>query len=477
MKKALALILTVSLTVAGLCSCVSKPGKEKDEKDDDLATVYVAVDTALKTENFSFSRAEVSYAFHQNYNDFRYTDSESIDVYNIDTAKTLKDQVYYKDEETGKDVTWFDYFANMTTDYMSTILCYCEEAKALGIELSDEDLSEVEKAVQSYTTFANDYGFTESEYLSLLFNSDVDASVLRDYMKKEALGFKLYNHIVSGYSFTHEEMAKYAEENKTSFCSVDYITYTFDEDKDAGAKAAAEALAKITDSGDFREYILDYMKNTLELEEDKQNIEDCVFKYAYYRQYNDFFEWAYGDEAKENATFCDFDEVDGTYKVFLLTKTPYLHTDVTKNIRIIATDIDKYSSLDKAEERTNQIYEQWKSGEATEDSFATLAKQESHDNSSNVLGGLLEGIHKSDPALPDGLTDWLYSDEIAAGDTRIFSTTGYFYIVYFVGDNDVKWEKDVRDTLVYEKYSEYEKSLLEKYSVEKFDEVIYSLEG
>lgn len=471
MKRILALFLCAFMILAALASCAQSSESESTEtKEDDLETIHLPQDIALKSENFSFTRAELAYTFYLNYTDFKYANSDNIDFYNIDIESSLKDQVYYD------DLTWFDYFANMSLEYMEEILRYCEEAKKLGIELTESDLEEVEKAAEGYVNFAENYGYTVEEYLSLQFNSDVTLDTIREYMKKEALAFKLYNKIITSFEFSEDEINKHLEDNYSRFSYIDYVEYTFDEKTDLNAKAAADALAEIRNVEEFDSYILDYMKNTLALEEKKQKTTDCYHSAKEYDEFSDFSKWAF-DGGEDMQTYKKYDEVNGTYTVYLLTKAPYIHEKETKNLRLIAVDIDNYGSLYQVEERAKAILDEWKAGEATEDSFATLAKQVSDDNTTNLNGGLVEGVYENGEGVSKDLSKWLYTEGRAVGDTEIFSSDGYYYVVYFTGNGEILWRTLVKNDLTQAAYGEYVDGLAEVHKTERIDEIIRSLDA
>jgi hypothetical protein len=89
------------------------------------------------------------------------------------------------------------------------------------------------------------------------------------------------------------------------------------------------------------------------------------------------------------------------------------------------------SALSEAE----QILQQWKEGEATEDSFAVLANTYSEDGGSNTTGGLYEDIHIDASYVPE-FKNWAIAFTRKPGDTEIVRTTYGYHIMYFVsGEN------------------------------------------
>ncbi|MBQ4067507.1 MAG: hypothetical protein IJD22_07685, partial [Clostridia bacterium] len=176
-------------------------------------------------------------------------------------------------------------------------------------------------------------------------------------------------------------------------------------------------------------------------------------------------------------TYMRSNEVDGEYTVYYLARGAEIEDYLTKNVRVLATDITKHETTAKAMEHCEELLSQWEGGEATEESFIELVKKESDDKTASATGGLIEGLGKSDENLPEGLTDWLYDEATVPGSADIFKSAGIYYVIYFVGDGEVKWRMDAEDFLIGDNYSAKKEADTEKYPVEKFETVIDSLEA
>ena len=82
-----------------------------------------------------------------------------------------------------------------------------------------------------------------------------------------------------------------------------------------------------------------------------------------------------------------------------------------------------------------RILKQWQEGEATEDSFATLANTYSEDGGSNTNGGLYEGI-TIDSNYVEEFKGWAIDPVRKAGDVEIVKTQFGYHIMYFVHGED-----------------------------------------
>ena len=94
-------------------------------------------------------------------------------------------------------------------------------------------------------------------------------------------------------------------------------------------------------------------------------------------------------------------------------------------------------AIEAAHKKAEEIYKEWQEGEATEESFAELAKKYSNDSSSNTNGGLYENIYKD--GLVSEINDFVF-DERQYGDTIVVDHSGTYtgsHIIFFVGNGEI----------------------------------------
>ena len=101
-------------------------------------------------------------------------------------------------------------------------------------------------------------------------------------------------------------------------------------------------------------------------------------------------------------------------------------TPVEGSDEVTFTDEEWAACYAKAEALLNQ----WKEGEATEESFATLANTHSEDGGSNTNGGLYTGITKQTNFVENFL-NWCMDESRQVGDTGIVQTEYGYHIMYF----------------------------------------------
>lgn len=95
-------------------------------------------------------------------------------------------------------------------------------------------------------------------------------------------------------------------------------------------------------------------------------------------------------------------------------------------------------AIAEAHHAAEALYEQWKNGDCTEESFAKLANTHSDDSVSTQNGGLYENIFQGQ--MVPGINEWLFEEERAEGDTALIDNNGSYvgtHIVYFVGTGEL----------------------------------------
>lgn len=103
--------------------------------------------------------------------------------------------------------------------------------------------------------------------------------------------------------------------------------------------------------------------------------------------------------------------------------------------------------------KAEQILDDWKNGDATEDSFAELAKTYSDDSGSNTNGGLYEAVKEGQ--MVTNFNDWIFDASRKPGDTGIVESDYGYHIIYFVGDNKEEWYVNIKDTITSNKLNDY----------------------
>ena len=99
-------------------------------------------------------------------------------------------------------------------------------------------------------------------------------------------------------------------------------------------------------------------------------------------------------------------------------------------------EIEKYNKEQK--EKAEKLLKDWKAGEATEDSFAALVKDNSEDTGSVNNGGKYEKF--SQGAMVDAFDKWCFDESRKYGDTDLVETEYGVHIMFYVSDDGNYYE-------------------------------------
>ena len=128
-----------------------------------------------------------------------------------------------------------------------------------------------------------------------------------------------------------------------------------------------------------------------------------------------------------------------------------------ENNKTVYSEEEKAAAYAEAE----RILEEWKTGEATEESFAQLANTYSKDGGSNTTGGLYENINV-DASYVAEFREWAVDPSRQVGDTAIVETEFGYHIMYFVSGEDY-FTYTVREQLIAQRIQEKLTDAQERY--------------
>ena len=454
---------------------------------------------AIKSEHYQVPVPITSFLFNSYYNNRRdYAAYQGLDV-----TRSLKEQYYNEDQ----NITWFDVFMDETRNYLTHVLVLCEAATAEGIKLEAADEETVNTTLESIHSAAKSAGKSNEDYITENFGEGLTEKDIKEYLELTALYTKYYNQLYDSYKYTDEEYEKCFEENKTSYQYADFLRYNFsfstgaetsqdskaeEEAKEKEkAKAYAEDLAKCKTEKEFKAYVKKYLNANpqvitsaaeSELSEDdiKAAISSAVDN-TYYKKYayevtSVAGKWIFDLSRKElDSTVI---ENNNSYTALVLIKPAYRDESVGRNVRHILFTPKSYGgeneSNDKTYEQASSVYEKWKSGDKTEESFAALAKEFSDDTGSKDNGGLYKDVKEGE--MVTEFNDWLFYDRRKPGDNGIVHTKFGYHIVYYVGANEPEWKVSMDTLLRKASFEETYKELSEKYIVEYDEAAINGIE-
>ena len=226
---------------------------------------------AAQSENYTVTGPMMSYYFYQTYNNFLNQYGSIISYMGLDTSLSLKTQTAMGSED---GQTWFDYFMDPTIEQVESMLIYCEEAKARGIVLDDQDHADIDAALAALDEAAAEYGYSTASYISALYGTGVKKADVRAALELSQLAAKCSEVLTDELTaaITDGEIDTYYTENSGDFLTATLLNYAFSTPKgdkdDATYKADSEKMKKLADelaacktADEFKMYVLKYVAN------------------------------------------------------------------------------------------------------------------------------------------------------------------------------------------------------------------------
>ncbi len=109
------------------------------------------------------------------------------------------------------------------------------------------------------------------------------------------------------------------------------------------------------------------------------------------------------------------------------------------------------------------LLKQWQEGDATEESFALLATENTEDPGSQSTGGLYSYVYEGQ--MVPTFNDWCFDESRQNGDTAIVKTDYGYHIMYFVYGEE-GWIRRAEESLLADACTEIMEKAMEEYPIE-----------
>ena len=468
-----------SVLIFCITACSDKEAQKQKEESRQAKRNTVV----MKIGDIEISQMDFQVCYYNSYNDFLNSNIPS--HYGLDTSKSLSEQAYYEDSS----ITWADYFVDQTIENCKVIFPMINEAVKQGFELNQEGIDNVNRTLDNFRENVKqqmeDSGKKEDEVVEDTYGEDAQYEDLKKIFEYMELYGRFCKSITDGYTFTEEEKSDYYNENKDD---IDTVTarvvpfvfatpeivekYGLQEGKystrEEAQKRAEDFIGKITDPSSF----VKIMMETLTEEEISQNINrtgKVDFSYntnmtkSSLGMTDEGSRWLF-DESRRNGDIAVI-EADGAYLAVCFIERDNKNFNLC-NVRHIMFS----GNTDENKLKAQTVYNQWKDGEATEESFAKLAEEFSQDPISSDNGGMFENLYKG--RMPKPFNDWCFDSSRKPGDTEIIKTSYGYHIMYYSGTGVNYRNALIAEKMAAEKFSEYENVIKSKYGYEENKERI-----
>ena len=449
--------------------------------------------TAVTVGDYKVSALE----FNMYYNDILSNLMNTYAQYGMD-AQNLEIQMY--DEER----TFADYIRESAVSQVTEVYVLYSEAQANGYDYENDVYAQAlyQSSMSQLQESAETYEMEPEALLKAIYGNQMKMSDFEAFLTRRTTAQGYAEQLESGLTVSDDEAENYYSENKDEYDNVSYryftfpyetVTYTEPEDGETpeeGAptseeeatamteenRAAAEALAnemleRITDEQSFIDLALEYAD-----EEDKEEYSDddaTLVTNGSATATSPLAQW-YSDPARTEGETAVIDNNNNGYTVAYFISRER-DESATVNIRHIlfgtedaASDAteEELAAVEEAnaaqQELAQQIYDEWLTGDQSEESFAALAREYSDDGNAPE-GGIYENVYEGQ--MVSEFNDWIFDPSRRTGDSDIVETSYGYHIIYFIGEGLPRWRADVETDLISEKYTALYNDLVQKYTI------------
>ena len=467
-----------------------KEEKEKEKKEERISTAigivvlvalvclvasfpirtYLAThETYVVVNGEAVNKVEFDYQYNLTKNNYITQYGSYLTYFGLDTSKDLSTQMY------SDTLTWQDYFEQNAVESLKQNKALMAEAKAAGFTYDTTD--EYNTFKETIKTSAASAGISEKEYVRSIYGSYATMGRIEEYVKNDMVMNAYYQKLQEDNAPSDDEIQSYYEENKATYDSVDYRLTTIEAElpteptelADPVEETAADTTGSTdgtaaTDSTQDTAYQPSDAEIAKAMEDAKVLADDAEKTVAKDGEAHEnekkssvnylISDWLFDDARKAGDTTVITNDNSHCYYAVAFEKR-YLDETPSADVRVIIPTEDKTGE---------EILEEWKSGAATEDSFAELCKKYTQDTSAVENGGLFEQVTKT--GMTEELSNWIFDNSRQAGDTVAITVSDTTYVLYYIGQDQPEWKINIKNTLVSDTMSQHMQDITADVTVE-----------
>ena len=227
--------------------------------------------TAATVNGEKYTAAEVNFYFENYYQNFVNGNYSILSMIGLDTGTSLKDQtisssavMFVTDATEGE--TWYDYFADKALEQLAGVQAMNAAAAAEGFTWNDEMQADLDDTMESLASAASTYGYTEKQYLGLIYGSTMTRSIYEEQTRRSLLATAYLQSYQDSLTYSTDELEAAYQEDRTAYDLVDcaYVRVNgaaADTDEEGNSievtdemKAEAMAAAKTTADAIYAAY-------------------------------------------------------------------------------------------------------------------------------------------------------------------------------------------------------------------------------
>lgn len=457
-EERISMAIGIVVLVALVCLVASFP----------IRTYLATHETYVVVNGEAVNKVEFDYQYNLTKNNYITQYGSYLTYFGLDTSKDLSTQMY------SDTLSWQDYFEQMAVENLKQSKAMKAAADAEGFTYDTTD--EYNTFKETIKTSAASAGISEKEYVRSIYGAYATMSRIEQYVKNDMVMNAYYEKLQEDNAPSDDEIQSYYEENKATHDSVDYRLTTIEADlptepteladpveETASTDTAADgtAAADTTQDTAYQPSDAEIAKAMEDAKVLADDAEQTVAKNGEAHENEQkssvnylISDWLFDDARKAGDTTVITNDNSHCYYVVAFEQR-YLDETSSADVRVIIPTEDKTGE---------EILEEWKSGAATEDSFAELCKKYTQDTSAAENGGLFEQVTKS--GMTEELSSWIFDSSRQAGDTVAITVSDSTYVLYYIGQDQPEWKINIKNTLVSQAMSQYIEDITADITVE-----------
>jgi hypothetical protein len=420
--------------------------------------------TALDVNGVKYTVADMQYYYSSVYN-------EQAQQYLFNSTQSVKKQVY--DEATGQ--SWYDHLMDLAVESLTNSTALAAQARSEGFSLTEESQSQLDSFLSQLNTAWVGQTTSREALIRANYGPYMTYDRLVELVEQELLASDYAQSKLDAIDHPDADYDAYYREHADELDTVTYTYFLFraslpatDADGNTIERTDAETAAQMEDAKAEQKALAEELKSKLEGGADPETLAEEYKNQMYssslsaHSTGSGLSYYPYGDwllDSARKAGDTDLFERDYTsscnyyvivYEGRALVREP---AHDVRHILIQAGDgvNPTQAEYDEAETKAQSVLDEWKAGEATEDSFAALVNANTSDTASASSGGLYSNITVSSN-YEQAFLDWATDPARKEGDTGLVKTGYGWHVMYYVASKDPVWKQTTASALQNQDY-------------------------
>ncbi|MBR5272040.1 MAG: peptidylprolyl isomerase [Clostridia bacterium] len=350
--------------------------------------------------------------------------------------------------------------------YVTEVYTMYAAAQKEGFKPDEKDVEEMEKQLEEIKKKAQSYGDdAEMYYYTGNYGYGMTADLLYDVYYAHLVMQSYIAKISDDTDPTNTEIEDYYNKHKDMFDTVDFVFYEIYSGVEGSLSDATDRASQVlANSNSVEEFKAqcELIYNGLSEDEKKLNLyqKEAVFgeNYTYYDFQDvakEFRDWVFSEgrvEGDKKYFAVDSGDEDIGYIVAMAYMISPRHRAEYNTVNFsYATVLKEAGSEQEILDRLTKAKDDWMAGDRTSESFEELADSFYESENKNEDGGSYIQIAKGD--MIDEIDVWIFDESRVKGDCAIIKSENGYHLLYFAGEDIVKWQLDVKAQIRYDAVS------------------------